>query len=62
MDMMPLYEVRYQDSEDWQQISELELLDCLYKHYRKITPAIKDMIYGKEIITPGAIYRLKLDG
>ena len=57
---MPSYEVRYKDCEEWEQISDLELIDSLYKFYKKVTPAIKEMINGKEIITPGAIYRLKM--
>jgi hypothetical protein len=57
---MPSYEVRYEDCEEWEQISDLELIDSLYKFYKKVTPAIKEMIYGKEIITPGAIYRLNM--
>ena len=57
---MPLYEVRYKDCEDWEQISDIELMDRLYRIYKKVTPAIKDMIDGKEIVTPGAIYRLKM--
>ena len=59
---MPLYEVRHKDSEEWKQISDLELMDYLYKYHKKVTPAIKEMINGKEIITPGAIFRLKLVG
>ncbi len=59
---MPSYEVRYKDCEQWEQISDLELIDSLYKFYKKVTPAIKEMINGKEIITPGAIYRLKMQG
>jgi hypothetical protein len=57
---MPLYEVRYKDCEEWEQISEIELLDSLYTIYKKVTPAIKEMINGREIVTPGAIYRLKM--
>ena len=59
---MPLYEVRYHDWEKWEEISEIELMDGLYKIYKKVTPAIKEMIKGKEIVTPEAVYRLKLKG
>ena len=37
-------------------------MDELYKTFTKVTPAIKDMIMGKEIETPYGIYRLKLIG
>ena len=73
---MPLYEVRYRDEKEWEEISELELMNELYKVYEKIIPVIKEMIRGKEvvipvikemikgveIITPEAIYRLKSQG
>ena len=56
---MPLYEVKYHDSVEWEEISEIELMDGLYKIYQKVTPAIKKMILGMEIETPDAVYRLK---
>ena len=59
---MPLYEVRYNDWEKWEEIFEIELMDGLYKIYNKVSPAIKEMIKGKEIVTPEAVYRLKLKG
>ena len=59
---MPTYEVRYHDWEEWAEISEIELMDGLYKIYKKVTPAIKEMITGKEIVTPEAVYRLKWKG
>jgi hypothetical protein len=59
---MPLYEAKYDEEEMWQEISELELMDELYKTYRKVTPAIKEMIMGNEVKTPYGIFRLKLKG
>ena len=59
---MPLYEVQYHEKDAWREISELELMDDLYKIYKKVTPAIKEMIMGKEIQTPYGRYRLKLKG
>jgi hypothetical protein len=47
---------------EWEQISELELMDGLYKIYKKVTPAIKEMIRGREVKTPDAIYRLRMRG
>jgi hypothetical protein len=58
---MPLYEVRYNDWEEWQEISEIDLMNELYKIYEKVSPAIKEMIKGKEIVTSEAVYRLKLE-
>ena len=55
----PRYEVRHNENEEWIEITELELIDGLYKIYRKVTPSIKKMIEGKELQTPNAVYRLK---
>ena len=52
MRRMPRYEVRYNENEEWKEISELELMDGLYKLYHRVTPAIKEMLKGKELRTP----------
>ena len=62
MQTMPLYEVRYHDREEWEEISDVELMERLYKTYKRVTPAIKEMINGKEVQTSDAVYRLKLNG
>ena len=59
---MPLYEAKYHKEDEWMEISELELMDQLYKTYTKVTPAIKEMILGKELETRHGSYRLKLKG
>jgi hypothetical protein len=59
---MPMYEVQYHEDGVWREISELELMDDLYRMYKKVTPAIKEMILGNEIETPYGRYRLKLKG
>jgi hypothetical protein len=59
MGKMPRYEVRNNGNEDWKEISELEFMDGLYKLYHRVTPAIKEMLAGKELRTPDAAYRLK---
>lgn len=56
---LPRYEVRYNENEEWKEISEIELMDGLYKLYNRVTPAIKEMLAGKEHRTPDAVYRLK---
>ena len=58
---MPMFEVKYHDFKEWKDISEIELMDGLYKVYRKASPAVKEMITGKEIFTPEAVYRLKFN-
>jgi hypothetical protein len=59
---MPLYEVRYREKQEWIEISDVELMDGLYKFYNRVTPAIKEMIEGREFQTPDAVYRIKLQG
>ena len=59
---MPLYEAKYKEKEEWVEITDIEMMDGLYKVYNKVTPAIKEMIQGKEIQTPEAVYRLKFKG
>jgi len=59
---MPLYEVQHHEEDVWHEISELELMDDLYRIYKKVTPAIKEMILGKEVETPYGKYRLKAKG
>jgi len=59
---LPLYEVKYHEQGDWNDISELALMDELYKTFDKVTPAIKEMILGKEVKTPHGIFRLKMAG
>ena len=59
---MPLYEAKYHENDEWMEISELTLMDQLYRTFTKVTPAIKELIMGKEVETPHGTYRLKLKG
>lgn len=59
---MPLYEVKYNGNRNWEDISDIEVMEELYKLYDRVTPAIKEMINGKEFRTSGAVYRLKWKG
>lgn len=59
---MPRYEARYHEKEEWQEISDVEMMEGLYKIYDRVTPAIKQMIKGEELRTPDAVYRLKWIG
>jgi len=59
---LPLYEVKYDAKEDWKEISEVELMEGLYRVFDKVAPAIKEIIEGKEIDTPEGVYRLKIKG
>jgi len=59
---MPCYEAKYSHKNYWEEISDIELMDGLYKIYNKITPVIKEMIQGKEVKIEDAVYRLKWKG
>jgi len=59
---LPLYEAKYNEKEEWEEISEVELMEGLSQVFKQVTPAIKEMIDGKEIDTPAAVYRLKIKG
>ena len=56
---MPRFEVRDDESGEWIEISDLHFMDGLYKLYRRVTPAVKEMLNGKELRTPDAVYRIK---
>ncbi len=58
---LPVYEAK-NDDDEWVEISEIQLMDQLYRSYHKVTPAIKEMIKGNEIETPHGTFRLKLKG
>jgi hypothetical protein len=36
-------------------------MNGLYKIYRRVTPAIKEMMKGKEIKTPDGFFRLRFE-
>ena len=59
MSIMPRFEVRYDENGEWIEISDIQLMDGLYRLYRRVTPAVKEMINGKELRTPDAVYRIK---
>lgn len=56
---VPRYEVRYHGKEIWEDISELALMQSLQETYGRVTPLIRQMLEGKKVQTPEAVYRLK---
>lgn len=56
---MPSYEVRYQDTQDWEKISETKALGKLQEAYGQITLVLQEMIDGKQVLTPQAVFRIK---
>lgn len=59
---MPLYEVKYHKNKEWEELTELQLLQKLVETYDRVTPAIQQLIEGKQILTLEAVYRLKSKG
>jgi hypothetical protein len=57
---MPEYEPKYHDKESWKEISEIELLGDLVEFNEGVTPATRQIIEGKHVLTRKAVYRLKL--
>ena len=55
----PKYEVRCHEKNEWEEISEIEIMNELYKIYKRVTPVIKEIIRGKEVQTPDGLYRLR---
>ena len=56
---MPRYEVRYFGATEWEEISEITLMQKLIAYYDRVTPAIQQMIDGEQVLTQYAVYRLK---
>lgn len=54
-----LYEVRCHNKIEWREISEVEVLGNIQETFDSVTPSVQDMIRGKPVVTPDAIYRLK---
>ena len=56
---MPTYEVKYHHQKEWETISEIKVLAKLQETYDRVTPAIQDMIDGKQVLTPHAVFRIR---
>ena len=52
---MPLYEAKYHGANGWQEISELQVINELFKTFKTVTPVIQQMIDGKQVITKEAV-------
>ncbi len=55
----PQFEVKHFDRGDWEEISEIAVLEKLVDRFDRITPVLTEMLQGKEIITPDGIFRMK---
>ena len=59
---MPLYEIRYNGKDDWEDISDIELMCKLHDTFDRVIPAIQQILEGNLLLTPEAMYRLKVQG
>jgi hypothetical protein len=57
---MPLYEVRYNDRDDWEDISDIDLMGKLHDTFDRVIPAIQQILEGNLLLTAEAVYRLKV--
>ena len=53
------YEVKYYDKNHWEEISETQVLESLQESFNRVTPAIQELIEGKQVLTSEAAYRVK---
>ena len=56
---MNQYEVKYIGKEEWEEIAEIKVLERLFEVFDRVTPSIQEMIKGKQVLTPEAIFRIK---
>jgi hypothetical protein len=56
---MPLYEVRYDDKIEWEEISEIDLMQRLHDTYDRVTPAIQQMIEPRFRTRKGKVNHIK---
>jgi hypothetical protein len=55
------YELKKIGESDFLEIDEDEVILILYKNHKKITPLIKQMLFGKEITTPDGVLKLTVN-
>ena len=59
---MPLYEVRYHNKENWEDITDMDLMQKLHETFVRVIPAVQKLLEGDLLLTSDAIYRLKVRG
>jgi len=56
---MNKYEVKYFDKGEWEEISEISILERLHDAFERVTPSIQEMLQGKQVLTTQAKFRIK---
>ena len=53
------YETKQHDQSAWKEISEIDLIQKLHETFGDVSPLILQLIEGKRVLTPEAVYRIK---
>ena len=56
---MSQFQVKYFDKDDWEEISENNVLGKLVDQFGRVTPSLTQMLQGSEINTLDGIFRMK---
>ena len=56
---MYMYEVRYHNTAEWRDVSEVDMMQKLHESFDRVTPSIQQMIEGQQVLTQYAVYRLE---
>ena len=56
---MNKYEVKYFDKNEWEEISEIGILESLHEAFERVTPSIQKLLRGKQVLTTQAKFRIK---
>ena len=54
----PCYELRSISELDWQKVSEIRAMKIIVDYFDPVTPALSDLLLGKEIVVSNKIIRL----
>ena len=56
---LPQFEIKELCEKDWKKVSEKDFLIKLVEDFDPITPILRDMFRGKDLITRKCIYRIQ---
>ena len=56
---LPQFEIKDSSEKDWKKVSEKDFLIKLMENFDPITPILKEMFRGKDLITRRRIYRIQ---
>ena len=56
---LPQFEIKDSSEKDWKKVSEKDFLIKLVENFDSITPILREMFRGKDLITHRRIYRIQ---